>query len=211
MCAVALDAIDVLQKKPALLSGFEHIKQYWDHKHQLYTARIMPGEFFVSKANIVIATVLGSCVSACIRDPQAGVGGMNHFMLPEEEKTIADDAQISESTRYGCYAMEQMINTILSHGGKRERLEIKLFGGGKVLQSMTDIGSRNINFVYDYLAMKKLSVVSEDVGGLHPRRVLYFPDTGRVLMCRLPVSLDENVAQCEMRYQNSLKYNTDSK
>lgn len=192
--------------RPPTLSGFEHIKHYWDAKHQAYTARIMPGEFFVSTANEIIATVLGSCVSACIRDVEAGVGGMNHFMLPEGERCPTSGACLSTSARYGTYAMEQMINTILSHGGRRERLEIKLFGGGKVLQSMTDIGSRNIEFVRDYLRMEMLPVIAEDLGGLHPRKVLYFPCTGRVLMRKLPLSQDEKVGKRELQYQNTLEH-----
>lgn len=210
MCALIQAVTDTLPKQPTVLSGFEHIKHYWDYKHHLYAARIMPGEFFVSSDKVVIATVLGSCVSACIRDPVAGIGGMNHFMLPEEESRISDDSYSGTSARYGNYAMDEMINTILSYGGKRERLEIKLFGGSKVIQSMADIGSSNINFVYDYLTIKQMTVTSQDVGGLHPRRVLYFPHTGRVLMCKLPLSLDKSVVQREMRYQGLAKLKSDS-
>ena len=207
MCALLqTNTSDDRPQRPPTLPGFDHIKHYWDAKHQTYTARIMPGEFFVSTANEIIATVLGSCVSACIRDVEAGVGGMNHFMLPEGGKCPTSGACLSTSARYGTYAMEQMINTILSHGGKRERLEIKLFGGGKVLQTMTDIGSRNIQFVRDYLHMESLLVTSEDLGGLHPRKVLYFPSTGRVLMRKLPLSQDEKVGQREMQYQNKLEH-----
>lgn len=207
MCAVmSTDTLVGRPVRPPTLPGFEHIKHYWDNKHNSYTARIMPGEFFVSTANEIIATVLGSCVSACIRDVKAGVGGMNHFMLPEGEKCPTSGACLSTSARYGTYAMEQMINTILSHGGKRERLEIKLFGGGKVLQSSTDIGNRNIDFVHEYLRMEALQVISEDLGGLHPRKVLYFPSSGRVLMRRLPISQDEKVVQRELQYKNSLEH-----
>ena len=191
-------------REPAL-PGFENIKHYWDEKHQSYTARILPGEYFVSTNNEIIATVLGSCVSACIRDVEAGVGGMNHFMLPEGEKCPDSGACLSTSARYGSYAMEQMINTILSHGGSRERLEIKLFGGGKVLQTMTDIGKRNIQFVREYLHLEALSVMAEDLGGLHPRKVLYFPRTGKVLMRQLPLSQDEQVGQRDLQYQCSLE------
>ncbi len=205
MCTVnRLDSSFPRPEREPALPGFEHIKHYWDNKHESYTARIMPGEFFVSTTNEMIATVLGSCVSACIRDVKSGVGGMNHFMLPEGEKCPSSGACLSTSARYGTYAMEQMINTILSHGGRRERLEIKLFGGGKVLQSMTDIGNRNIQFVRDYLRMEALMVASEDLGGTHPRKVLYFPASGRVLMRKLPISQDESVCQRELQYQSSL-------
>ena len=211
MCALMQAVTNTPPKQPTVLPGFEHIKHYWDYKHQLYAARIMPGEFFVSTDKVVIATVLGSCVSACIRDPETGIGGMNHFMLPEEENHINYDSNSGASARYGNYAMDKMINTILSYGGKRERLEIKLFGGSKVIQSMADIGSSNINFAYDYLTIKQMTVTSQDVGGLHPRRVLYFPHTGRVLMCKLPLSLDESVVQHEIRHQGLAKRNSDRK
>jgi len=192
--------------RPPTLPGFENIKYYWDTTHQVHAARILPGEYYVSCGDELIATVLGSCVSACIRDPDAGVGGMNHFMLPEDSMYASGASGcLSTSARYGTYAMEHMINAILANGGKRERLEIKLFGGGKVLQSMTDVGSRNIHFVHDYLRMETLPVTSEDLGGLHPRKVLYFPSSGRVLVRKLPLSSDNTISQRELEYQRSLE------
>lgn len=192
--------------RPPTLPGFESIKSYWDTQHRLYSARILPGEYYVSSGNEIISTVLGSCVSACIRDAKAGVGGMNHFMLPESSSNDlhADDVT-NTSARYGTYAMEHMINTILANGGSRERLEIKLFGGGKVLQSMTNIGHRNIQFVRDYLRMETLPVSGEDLGGLHPRKVLYFPFSGRVLVKKLPISKNNEVSQIEINYQHSIE------
>lgn len=191
--------------RPPTLPGFENIKYYWDTTHQAHAARILPGEYYVSRGNELIVTLLGSCVSACIRDPKAGVGGMNHFMLPEDGLDVSSAGTcLSTSTRYGSYAMEHMINAILANGGRRERLEIKLFGGGKVMQSMTDVGDRNIHFVRDYLRMETLSVTSEDLGGLHPRKVLYFPSSGRALVRKLPLSRDNKINQRELEYQRSL-------
>jgi len=192
--------------RPSVLPGFESIKSYWDAQHQLHSARILPGEYYVSSGNEIISTVLGSCVSACIRDPQVGIGGMNHFMLPESSANDlhADDVT-NTSARYGTYAMEHMINTILANGGRRERLEIKLFGGGKVLQSMTNVGRRNIQFVRDYLRMETLPISGEDLGGLHPRKVLYFPLSGRVLVKKLPISKNNEVSQIEINYQHSIE------
>ncbi len=195
---------DEKQQRPPALPGFEHIKHYWDSQHAIYTVRIMPGEFYVSTANEMITTVLGSCVSACIRDTKTGVGGMNHFMLPEGEKCPTSGACLSTSARYGSYAMEQMINTILANGGQRERLEVKLFGGSRVLKTLHDVGTRNIEFVRTFLEMEMLTVENEDLGGLHPRKVLYFPATGRVLMRHLPISQDDEVGQRELQYKRSL-------
>lgn len=192
--------------RPKTLPGFENITHYWDSRHQLYAARIQPGEYYVSAANEMVSTVLGSCISACIRDPKIGVGGMNHFMLPRDDRQIAGTSPcLSSAARYGNYAMEHMINTILSHGGKRERLEIKLFGGGRMLHSVTDIGSRNILFIHDYLSIETLPVAAEDLGGLHPRKVLYFPASGRVLLRKLPFSYENSVCQRELEYQRSIE------
>ena len=164
-----------------MLPGFDDIGHYWDSKHQLYAARIRPGEYYVTSTNELISTVLGSCISACIRDPKCGIGGMNHFMLPHSA-TAGDGGYASTAARYGSYAMEHLINKILAHGGERARLETKLFGGGRMLRTITDVGSSNIAFVHDYLRTETLLVSAEDLGGIHPRKVLYFPETGRVLV-----------------------------
>jgi len=191
--------------RPRTLRGFESMKYYWDSTHGKYAVRVHPGEYYVSAGDEVITTVLGSCVSACIRDPAAGIGGMNHFMLPEGTASgSGESGLLSAPARYGSYAMEHMINTILANGGRRQQLEIKLFGGAKVLRAMSDVGNRNINFVYDYLSTENLSVVSEDLGGLHPRKVLYFPATGRVLVRKLPLSGEKNISRRELEYQRSL-------
>ncbi len=192
--------------RPAVLKGFESIKSYWDAQHKLHTARILPGEYYIAMGDEIISTVLGSCISACIRDPAIRIGGMNHFMLPEHTSTDIHSQDVTNtSARYGSYAMEHMINTILANGGRRERLEIKLFGGGKVLQTATDVGSRNIQFVQNYLQMENLPVNSEDLGDLHPRKVLYFPHSGRVLMKKLPIDESLKVTKVEMKYQHSIK------
>ncbi len=192
--------------RPYALPGLENVKRYWDREHQLYLARILPGEYYVAITNELISTVLGSCVSACIRDKKNGVGGMNHFMLPTDHGAERGECNnYGLSTRYGSYAMEHMINDILSHGGRRENLEIKLFGGGRVLAAGTDIGAHNINFVRDYLQREGLSITAENLGGTSPRKVLYFPSTGRVLMRKMPISSNDKHARREMDYQRSLE------
>lgn len=192
--------------RPPTLPGFGAIKSYWDAQHKLHSARILPGEYYVSRGNEIISTVLGSCVSACIRDPELGIGGMNHFMLPEGSSNDPHSEDITNtSARYGSYAMEHMINTILANGGDRNRLEIKLFGGGKVLQSATNVGDRNIAFVREYLRTETLPVNSEDLGGLHPRKVLYFPFSGRVLVKKLPITEANEVSQIELNYQHTIE------
>ena len=192
---------------PRRLPGFESIKHSWDAVHHMYAARILPGEYYVSCDRELIVTTLGSCVSACIRDRKTGIGGMNHFMLPDDNGSIErDGACLSTATRYGSFAMEHMINDILANGGRKNNLEIKLFGGGNIMRSMTDIGTRNISFVRQYLGNENLQIQSEDLGGSHPRKVLYFPFSGRVLVRKMPLarrSSDEIVRQ-ETQYRDSL-------
>ncbi|MBS0418105.1 MAG: chemoreceptor glutamine deamidase CheD [Proteobacteria bacterium] len=194
--------------RPETLPGFKHIHRTWDRHNERWSARILPGEYFVTRNDEIIQTVLGSCISACVRDPALRIGGMNHFMLPEDITNGSSswhDPTIGLSTRYGSFAMESLINDLLKLGAKRERLEIKLTGGGRVLASMTDVGARNIEFARNWLRTEGLSVAGEDVGDTHPRRVLYFPATGRVLMFRLRNVDHGEVVSREKQYQTTLR------
>lgn len=179
--------------RPEPLAGFEQIQRTWDPGHQRWSAKILPGEYFVTRHDEAIVTVLGSCISACVRDPALGVGGMNHFMLPEDT-TSGRSSWLDENgglaTRYGSFAMESLINDLLKLGARKERLEVKMFGGGNILSALTDIGARNIGFAREFLRMERLALSAEDVGDVFPRRVIYFPTTGRVLVRRLR-SLDK--------------------
>lgn len=190
---------------PKTLPGFEHVNRFWDNNNQRFAAKIMPGEFYVStRDDEVVATVLGSCISACIRDPITKVGGMNHFMLPATE----EENFFGAATRFGQWAMEYLINEILKQGGRRERLEVKIFGGGQVLANMTDIGRKNINFAKDFLAREGLNIISEDVGDIYPRKVVYFPDSGRVRLKRLQATHNNTLEKREREYLRSLQKKT---
>lgn len=190
------------QPAPTALPGFEHIKRSWDHRHETWSARILPGEYYVTCGDEMISTVLGSCVSACFRDPVAGVGGMNHFMLPGEERSgsgLADDRLV---TRYGLAAMENLVNDILKLGGQKKRLELKLFGGGKVMSmELNNIGGRNIEFVREFARMEGFHISAEDLGTEHPRKANYFPNSGRVLVRRLASVQRQGLADRERNYQ----------
>ncbi|THB72407.1 MAG: chemoreceptor glutamine deamidase CheD [Gammaproteobacteria bacterium] len=196
-----------LRDIPHALSGFAHINRYWDRHTGLYGAKLLPGEFYVTRNNEFIVTVLGSCVSACIWDEVAGIGGMNHFMLPDDSNASGNWASSSNSSsaRYGNVAMEMMINEILKNGGSRSRLRAKIFGGGQMLTSMTDIGQRNILFVYDYLHTEGISKIGEDVGSVYPRKVMFFPLSGRVRMKRLGSMNNDTVIQRENEYLNKMQ------
>lgn len=194
---------------PPILQGFEHINRYWDTKHDIFAAKILPGEFYVSQHGELITTVLGSCVSACIRDRVTGLGGMNHFMLPdsrEHKRSSAwENTPVSAETRYGNVAMERLINAILAGGGRRQNLEIKLFGGGKVLSINTDIGGKNVDFVKHYLQTEGFEIEAEDTRGVWPRKIQYFPLTGRVRVKRLTALHNDTLERREKEYLDALK------
>ncbi len=187
------------------LRGFESIKRYWDKSSEVVVAKILPGEFYVTREGEMITTVLGSCISACIRDPASGVGGMNHFMLPVSKDTDIGSMAFGTATRYGNYAMEHLINEILKNGGQRHNLEVKLFGGGRVLAHMTDVGKRNIEFALNYLEAEGLPLVGEDMGDRFPRKVQYYPDTGKVRMKKLRSMHNRTVSEREESYMQTIE------
>jgi chemotaxis protein CheD len=192
---------------PPALKGFESVQRYWDPQGDCWTAKILPGEFYVTQSSEGITTVLGSCVSACVRDTQLGIGGMNHFMLPEDSSSGHNtwtDPVVGLATRYGSYAMESLVNNLLRIGAARSRLEIKLFGGGRILTSMTDVGARNIEFIHQYVKLEGYAVAAEDLGGTQPRRVVYFPETGRVKVRRLKAIDNRSIGDRERQYLANL-------
>lgn len=193
---------------PKPLAGFEHVYRNWDGHWQCPAAKILPGECYVSVQDEVIHTVLGSCISVCIRDRKLGIGGMNHFMLPvqEGERGITRQNSINPALCYGNWAMEFLINAILKQGGRREFFEIKMFGGGRVLTGMTniDIGARNIEFAREYLRQEKFTLAAEDVGDICPRKIIYFPKTGAVKLRRLVHTANDRIEQRERDYLLSM-------
>lgn len=193
--------------KPAL-PGFRDIDRYWDSRFQTVAVKVQPGECYVTKYDEMLVTVLGSCIAACIKDPVAGVGGMNHFMLPAQASghEITRSSLSNPELCYGNWAMEYLINSIVKCGGMRHRLEIKLFGGAKVLANMVkmDIGQRNVEFVESFLANDELAVQGKDLGGDYPRKILYFPATGKVKMKKLRTSVATELVREEKAYLDSL-------
>jgi chemotaxis protein CheD len=187
------------------ISGFDHVNRYWDRERDMVAAKILPGEYYVTRQDELVTTVLGSCVSACIRDKESGIGGMNHFMLPQTSSGKGSDTIVGIATRYGNYAMEHLINTILSNGGKRKNLEVKVFGGGKIIPALTDVGMKNIDFVLYYLDQEGLRVLSQDLGDIYPRKVVYFPKTGKVAMKKIQDLHNDTIIKREKQYISTLK------
>lgn len=167
---------------------------YVDHHFQYDAVKVLPGEYFVSTDDLVIMTVLGSCIAACIWDGRVRAGGMNHFMLPDGDSTDGFG-------RYGSYAMELLINELLKKGARRESMQAKVFGGAQVMAGFTtmNVGERNTKFVLDYLATERIPVMSQDVLDIHPRKVCFFPVTGKALVKRLAHSHPETLAVEERR------------
>ncbi len=194
---------------PPALANFKQIKRYWDVKNNISVAKILPGEYYVTRNDEAVVTVLGSCVSACISDRKNSVGGMNHFMLPVDN---SDSKQLghwhatdtASSTRYGNFAMEHLINEILKNGGRKENLEIKIFGGGKIMREASDVGRRNIAFINDYINTEGLNLLAEDVAEIYPRKVMYFPLSGRARVKRLRSLHTEKVIAREKSYMKNI-------
>ena len=182
-------------------------RRFYDNESAAWMVKVFPGEYHVtSKPDEVLVTVLGSCVSACIRDPLKGIGGMNHFMLPQSKSgSWGGDNQ---STRFGNFAMEKLINELLKAGCSRNSLEIKMFGGGNVTDTRNQIGTENAEFALRYLEAEGLRCVAKDLGGQLPRRIHYYPMTGKVVRRLLGGTESSAVVREEKDYASRLSSHT---
>lgn len=188
---------------PRPFVGFEHFVPVWQERWQRFMVKVKPGEFYVAPPSMAITTVLGSCISACIRDPELGIGGINHFMLPEE----GEKKERLSSASYGAFAMEQLINSLLKLGCRRDTLEIKLAGGANMFNSGYRVGDLNVQFIHDYLSQEGFRIFAEDVGGEQARRLIYLPDQGRMLIKRMDkvagVISEEKAYRAQTREQSA--------
>jgi chemotaxis protein CheD len=185
---------------PPTFPGFERINRYFEVSTGHWIAQILPGDFYATQHDEIISTVLGSCVSTCMRDPKRGIGGMNHFMLPEDP-----GGREGASARYGLFAMEQLINAFLTRGTRREALEIKIVGGGRVIPGMGDVGRSNVDFVREFLAAEGMPIHVEDVGLEVARRVRYRARTGQMRVLHLPVSQNSKIAARESELASRIR------
>lgn len=175
---------------------------YLDREFQIHAAKIGPGEYYVTQRDMMVVTVLGSCVSACLHDPVTRIGGMNHFMLPKHGGD--PESPLSSSARYGAFAMEVLINHLLGMGARRDKLVAKVFGAGRVLSGITDIGARNAQFALDYMKREKIPVLAEDLGDIYPRKVYFYAQTGRVLVKILRTLNNDTILTREKDYAQHL-------
>jgi chemotaxis protein CheD len=192
------------------MSEFHDAKNtYWDPRFKRHTVKLLPGEYHTTKGNELLVTVLGSCVSACIRDTKSGIGGMNHFLLPEQNNrhpnTTWAEAYDSSETRYGDLAMEILINDILKRGGDRQYFEAKIFGGAQMFESSMEIGKRNIEFVSKYLKYESIRISSNDVGGIYGRKIYYIPQTGDIFLKRIINVKNKTIEKREQKYLQQAK------
>jgi len=195
--------IEVAPPLPPALPQFGHIRRTWDADLGVPVAKLLPGDYYVTRHNEAIFTVLGSCVSACVRDCKLGIGGMNHFMLPLDRSggtSAWAENLVSSATRYGNVAMERLINDIMTLGGHRANLEFKVIGGGKVLDMSLDVGGRNAEFVREYLKTEGFSISAEDLGDSFARKVYYSPATGKVRVKRLTSTVNRAVFEREREF-----------
>lgn len=189
-------------------SDFQEVlspNRYFDNTFEMEAIKLLPGEYYVTKRDMVLVTVLGSCVAACIRDRVTGIGGMNHFMLPDDKRE--GNTPIATAARYGSYAMEMMINQLLKNGAKRSNLEAKLFGGGNVLRgfTVTNVGQRNVDFALQYLKNEGISVVAKSLLDIYPRKIYFFPTSGRVMLKKLHHANNDTIIEREAEYGSRLK------
>ncbi len=179
-------------------------RRYYDPRFEATIITVAPGEHEITAAkDEIVATVLGSCISVCMRDPNVGIGGLNHFLLPKNNG--GNDASAGE--RYGDTAMEVLINGLIKRGGRRGHFEAKVFGGARVLSgaTMLAIGDGNIAFVLDFLKREGIPIVSKDVGGTRSRRIHYQPATGRAWVQHVQPSARSSEHEQELAYLNRLK------
>ena len=176
---------------------------YFDAGNNLPAAKLLPGEYYVTAKDMVLVTVLGSCVSACLRDVANGMGGMNHFMLPDGD---CESERPGRAARYGVYAMEILINSLLKMGARRQDFEAKVFGGGNLMRSMNSshVGRRNAEFVLEFLADEKIRVAARDLEDIYPRKVYFFPHSGVVRVKKLRELSNNTIYERESDYGNRI-------
>lgn len=177
----------------------------YDHRFKMQMIVLLPGEYFTTDDSIVIATVLGSCISVCIRDEKANISGMNHFMLPGDFRR--ETFLQSKSARYGVHAMELLINEMIKKGAEKRNFVAKIFGGGRVLnfrRSDGDIPASNIDFIQTFLEIEDIKIAKQDIGGNRGRKILFFTDSGTVLLKKLSPNRNSTIIREEERYKISL-------
>jgi len=178
---------------------------YYDREFQVHAVKLLPGQYHAAEGEALMVTVLGSCVSACLWDPERRIGGMNHFMLPGSEESRGSVASVS--ARLGIYSMELLINRMLKLGAERSRLVAKVFGGGNVLEGLEalNIGDQNGAFVLEFLREEGIRIAAQDLYDIYPRKVYFFAGNGRVLVKKLGTLRNDTLRRRELAYLEKLQ------
>ena len=183
---------------------------HFSSKFNSQIVTIHPGEYHATKENLILATVLGSCIAVTLYDRRNRFGGLNHFMLPGTVKS--EEAYASNSGKYGLFAMEFLVNAMLKLGSKKTDLTAKVFGGGSVLKTSSGFSSHipqgNIDFAFSYLKTEGIPIEASDVGGVQARKIFFFPETSRVLLKRITGKLIIAVEEEEAQYLRRIKKET---
>lgn len=179
------------------------VHKYVDGMTRRSKVRIGPGSYFVSYGEgEILTTVLGSCISVCAGDPETGVGGMNHFMLPMP--TVSDGPPNTVDLRTGAHAMEALLNDILRHGCPRSRIKLKIFGGADMIGTAHPVGATNIEFALDYFKREGMPIEATDIGGTDARKLEYEPRSGRARVKLIVDHSAQKLRSEEERYQKQL-------
>lgn len=191
-----------------LATDNRNFSRFYHPQQKVDWVKVLPGGLYCTMRQEVICTGLGSCVTACMWDQAAKVGGMNHFLLPFDQHLQIDhwhpDDIASTASRYGCYAMELLINQLIKMGAERQRLRVKLFGGAQMLGFKAMIGQKNIDFIKNYVEQERLIVEASDLGGDEPRKVIFEPMTGKVWLKRIPLTEVSQLSFQEKVYATQL-------
>lgn len=182
------------------------MKKTFNKKYNRDVYELFAGDYYVTKErNVILTTLLGSCVSVCLKDKVTGIVSMNHFMLPASLKK--DEFIFSDDARYGMYAMEQMINEMMKLGARRSSLQAKVFGGGEVLGTkINNVSKSNIMFAMNYLKMEDIPILSYDVGGKHGRKLFFIPDTFTVYVKKIGADAKlKEAVRIEESYMKKIK------
>lgn len=189
-----------------MASQFSNIEQSWDHNLERNVWTIHPGDYCIINNNDVLCTVLGTCIAVTILDVKNHITGMNHFLLPDDNGKA--NSKDSYSARYGCWAMEHLINDMIKYGAERKHMEFKYFGASRLLKMKSvDVAGKNIAFIENFMKEEGIRVRSKDVGGSSPRKIFIFPDTGKVLVKKLSANKSKDLEKEEKTYFDSINEN----
>ncbi|RTZ17920.1 chemotaxis protein CheD [Vibrio aquaticus] len=187
----------------------QHFNRFYHPTKEKHIVKVLPGGLYCScKPDELIATGLGSCVAACVWDEQSHIGGMNHFLLPFDSssqlKSWKPEEVVSTASRYGSYAMEMLLNSLIARGAKRTQLKVKLFGGAQMMGHHSLIGEKNVAFILNFIRQEGLDVVAQDLGGLEPRKVMFDPYSGKAWLKRIPFAEVHKLQAQEEKYAHQL-------